>query len=419
MRRPSARPFLAATAAIGSLLVTALVTVSSPAATAAEADPGSLLIGTYNIRSGVSLAEFTSAIDKFKPHVTVAGLQEIGANDKNRYLQSDRDWGYYRPPALQQNPVIWRRDLFDFVSASGIKLADGRDLRNENGRGRIGDSWATQVRLRDRASGEQITVINVHLLHGALKGGQRRPGRPLHYRVYTEQVTGLLGAVKAERAHAQGSADDRIFVVGDFNVGYAADARKQRRKLPFHKFRKLGMQSMWQGSRYLDKSFGTRTHGLIDQVWNTQRPAATKILRKIRESDHRPAFATYELPAPPAGYTPQDGTIGFVAASPRYDERRRNQTPPQLVFELTRESDLEHGYARIALSGTAVEGADYFLDDSQLWDNDPDTRQVLVRILKDGRTEPDESVTLTLVDPVNTTIVTEPRVAGTIVANDT
>lgn len=419
MRRAPARSLLAAAAAVGSVLLTALVTVPVPAAHAIEPDPGSLLIGTFNIRSAVSVAQFKSAIDEFKPYVEVAGLQEIGANDKNKYLQADRDWGYYRPPALQQNPVIWRRDLFDFVSAKGVKIADGRDLGHENGPRVKGDSWATQVRLLDRTSGEQITVINVHLLHGAVKAGHKWPGRPRHYRLYTDQVRGLKEAVQAERADATGSADDRIYVLGDFNVGYVADAKWHRKKLPFRKFKKLGMQSMWQDSRYVRKSFGTHNDALIDQIWNTQQPTSTKILRKIKESDHRPAYATYEMPPPPAGYAPEEGTIGFVAASPTSDERRRNQTPPTLAFELTRDSDLDHGYAQIALSGRAVEGTDYVLDDSQLWDNDSDTRQVLVRILKDGQTEPDENVTLTLVDPVNTRIVDQTQVAGTIVANST
>lgn len=295
MRRAAIRSTVVAAAV--SLVATLAAVPLSGAVAAAPGDPGSLVIGTYNIRAGVSFAEFRSAVEKFQPYVEVAGLQEIGANDKSHWLRDDNpDWGYYRPPELQQNPVIWRKALFDHVSARGVKIAEGRDLGNENGPKVKGDTWATLVRLLDRDSGEQITVLNVHLIAGAVKAGHKWPGRPRHYRLYTDQVAGLIRAVKAERADAAGSADDRIYVLGDFNVGYVADANWRRKKLPFRKFKRLGMQSMWQGSRYVNKSFGTRNDALIDQIWNTHQPTATKILRRIKESDHRPAFATYALP---------------------------------------------------------------------------------------------------------------------------
>ena len=41
-------------------------------------------------------------LDPFKDRVHVAGLQEIGANDKNQLLIDDHDWGYLRPPEVQQ-----------------------------------------------------------------------------------------------------------------------------------------------------------------------------------------------------------------------------------------------------------------------------------------------------------------------------
>ncbi|MCW2791896.1 MAG: hypothetical protein JWO76_994, partial [Nocardioides sp.] len=76
-----------------------------------------ICVGTYNIQSRTSLDEFEVAADEFKQRVDVGGLQEIGANVKNKYLLSDWTWGYYRPEELQQNPVIWDTKVFDLVEA--------------------------------------------------------------------------------------------------------------------------------------------------------------------------------------------------------------------------------------------------------------------------------------------------------------
>jgi endonuclease/exonuclease/phosphatase family metal-dependent hydrolase len=202
-----------------------------PAAIAARVGEPPLRIGTYNIRAGVSLGDFKTAVTAFKQTVApdVAGLQEIGSNERNKFLVADTDWGYYRPPQLQQNPVIWRRDLFDFVGARGFMIAKARDLNGEHsGDEAKGDSYATVVRLVQRASGEQISFINVHLVRGAVKGGRPAPGKPNLFKLFTDQVSGTVAAIKAERA-----ISDRVYVLGDFNVGYKADAKWRHRLLPY------------------------------------------------------------------------------------------------------------------------------------------------------------------------------------------
>lgn len=389
---------------------------TAQAAGDAEPDPLVLRIGTYNIRSGVSVSKFADAVEAFKPQVDVAGLQEIGANAKHWRLLADHGWGYYRPAQLQQNPVIWRRDLFDFRSARPWKLARPVDIGNEHGGGKEakGASWATIVRLLHRESGQSISVINVHLVHGAVKGGRPWPGRPKLFKLYKKQVRGAVRAVKAERRRANRS--DRIYLIGDFNVGYEADKKRRLKALPLRKFRKISLTSMWQGSPDLDLAYGTRNDALIDQVWTYGKPVSTRIATEIKESDHYPAIATYALPFPSDGYGPVTGTVGFknltASAGEKWDNGR-----PTMVFELV--GDLSHGYVEVRVAGgTAVEGVDFELIDDELHDNDFTRNRVILKVLTKDGPEPDETVTLELVNPVNTVIDPDRAQAeGTILAN--
>lgn len=385
---------------------------SGSATTSARVGEPPLRIGTYNIRAGVSLGDFKAAVTAFKPQADVAGLQEIGSNERNKYLVADRNWGYYRPPKLQQNPVIWRRDLFDFVGARGFMIAKARDLNGEHsGDEAKGDSFATVVRLVQRTSGEQISFINVHLVRGAVKGGRPAPGRPNLFKLYADQVSGTVAAIKAERA-----ISDRVYVLGDFNVGYEADAKWRHRLLPYKKFGRIGLSSMWKGSPLLKKTYGTHNDALIDQVWNTQGSTSEAILTGLKQSDHSPAVATYTLPLPAAGYAPTGGTVGFADVTGSSDEKFVNGHLPVLSFDLT--GDLAHGYAGVdVVGGNAVEGKDFAVDDSGLYDTDVTHNAVLVKIYNDNVVEGDETFTLRLIDPVNTTITRADEAVGTIVAN--
>jgi endonuclease/exonuclease/phosphatase (EEP) superfamily protein YafD len=172
-------------------------------------------------------------------------------------------------------------------------LAKGRNLGGENPSAarHHGTSWATVVHLRHRATGQDIAIVNVHLLHGAVQAGRTWPHRPKTYRMYTEEVKRLAQVARTERQWG------RVFVLGDFNVGYTADARWHRKALPYATFTRLGMRSMWAGRK--PTSHGTHRDALIDGVWATYGASRSKVAYGIRHSDHFPAIATYRLDVAP------------------------------------------------------------------------------------------------------------------------
>lgn len=277
----------------GSLTAALLAVAPGPQPTvAAAASDGAAVvdIGTYNFRADRSLSRFETAVDELKTRVDVAGLQEIADKSKNDYLMDDESWGYFRPPELRQNPVIWNTDVFALLDTpDGNRIAQGREIESKTGgREYKDDSYATVVRLEHLDSGAPVTIINVHLLSGASRVGLPYPGRPDRFDFLTDQVRGTVRLIKREQ-----ELDAQVFVLGDFNVGFQPDAREQHPKLPYRKYARLGIRSMWDGGELSPK--GTFDNAYLDQVWSTVAPVKRGVAHDITGSDHFPAVATYSL----------------------------------------------------------------------------------------------------------------------------
>lgn len=411
---------LAATAL--AALTGAAPTAAAPSATArGVAATAPLRIGTYNIRSGESFSEFKAGVTELRPYVDVAGLQEIGANNKNRWLRGQHAWGYCQAPHLQQNPVIWDRSRFDFLGCGERLLARGRTIANGNpGADQVrADSYATLVRLRDRATGQLTSFLNVHLASGAVRGGRKWSGRKALFRMYKEQQASLVEAQAEESTREVGGQYPLVYVLGDFNVGYKADLKWQVKGLPYRSFTHAKLVSNWRDWD-LSRKKGTHKDALIDQVWHASPAASSRILTWIKHSDHRPPVATYDLPLV-AGFVPVDGTVGFRDTTVSAAECDRIFQKPTLRFTLV--GDLAHGYVdAVAEDGTGPDGAkqgkDFTVDTSQLTDEDPTTNEVVVTIIPNKVLGPDKTFTLRLVGPINTDI-TEGSATGVILDDDT
>lgn len=412
MHRAATRVLTAAVLVLSALAATSASTAAPAPGHARKADPLQVRIGTYNVISRATVDTFKNVVTQVKPSVDVLGLQEIGMNDKNKWLIADYNWGYYRPPQLQQNPIIWDRRQLDFVSGGGVKLSDPHRVEGRNGGGEEAKTpnWATVVRLFHRASGHQLSFINVHLLTGTVKGGKFVPGRPQAKKLYLKQLRTLVKTARAER-----STSDEVFVLGDFNAGYKEDIRAGKKQLPVKQFKKIGFRSVWEKSPLLSKKYGTHSNALIDQIWNSGAPVSTQILTNVKGSDHRPAIGTYQMPTPDPTYVAPLGSIGFGQSPPVRNEYTKKAGK---FVEIPLVGDFSHGYATVrvnAAESTAVEGADFYIDPTSFL---PGSRTIYVKINRDGQTEDEEYYTLEIVDPVNMVpIQGAEKVRGVIEAN--
>ena len=195
MTQPGPRTFTAALATVLGLLTMPLVAgrwsrgpasagASAPPDVVLAVDPVPLRVGTYNIRAGVSTLTFTTALGSFLPHADLIGLQEVSSKEKEASLASQEagGWAYHRGERYfdGQTPVMWDALRFDFVSARPERLTGAFEVGNEvpGKSGSYPAQYLTVVRLRDLLTQRLVSVVNVHLLPGAVRAGRRWEGRP-------------------------------------------------------------------------------------------------------------------------------------------------------------------------------------------------------------------------------------------------
>jgi hypothetical protein len=381
-----------------------------------------LRIGSYNIEIGKPMDDFRAGVTFIKSVADVAGLQEAGGGHRREYLDGDHSWRIYHAPGTLQVPIIWNPRVFELVSAHQVKLSSAARI-DKPGKGTMPfkAQYAPVVRLRQIATGYEFTMINVHLVHGAVNAGRPRPGYRHTYRVYTHQVKVLQQTVADARAKGQ-----MVYVTGDYNVGYAADRKIRIHKLPYHRLTSIDMAANWKGKK-LNK-FGThidpscpRGHrycgAYIDQIWAPVEATTSRVYIHEIHSDHYPIMSTYPVTAS-ASYTEPTGTIGFSTTDlPEREWNKPWQTRQNpMVFNL--DGDMTHGFADVQVTdGTGVEGQDFTVDTSSLYDDDPTNNQVVVTTIPNFQREPDKTFTLTLVNPFDTTI-TQATATGTITNDD-
>jgi hypothetical protein len=397
-------------------------------ASAHAADPVvvPLRIGSYNIEMGEPLSQFRPGVDFIMSEADVTGFQEVGGKARRSYIDGNPDWRVYHAPGNHQVPIVWNPRVFESVSASQFKLADGGQVEDVSGSkdGKLMYRPATYgavVHLRQISTGYVFSFINVHLIHGAVKGGVPAPGRPLLYALYTQQVASLRAEVTAQQ-----SSGLPTYVTGDFNIGFAQDRSTDRKANPYRNLTGIQEVATWANKTlspygtHIDTSCppGVRHCGAyIDQTWGPTASASAKVYTKVVHSDHYPIRSTYLIPVP-AGYVPPTGTVGFATThvtSPEFNKPYQTRNSP-MVFPLT--GDLSHGYAEVEVTGgNAVLGRDFTMDTTTLYDDDPDNNRVIIQTIPNTTRNPDKSFTLSLVDPFNTTI-TQGTATGTIVDDD-
>jgi endonuclease/exonuclease/phosphatase (EEP) superfamily protein YafD len=296
---PGRRTSAAALATVLGLLTLPLL--ANPAAAGASAaqnvalavDPVPLRVGTYNIRAGVSTLTFSTALGSFLPRADLIGLQEVSSKEKEAFLaaQELNGWAYHRGERYfdGQTPVMWDARRFEFVSARPERLTRAFEVGNEvpGKSGSYPAQYLTVVRLRDLLTERLVSVVNVHLLPGAVRAGRRWEGRPRLFERYVHEVERMAAVVKDERRWGT------TFVLGDFNVGWVADERRRKPRLPFATFRRMGFKSMWATER--PARIGTHNDALIDQVYTDRRAVNASVERDVVGSDHFPAVADYSL----------------------------------------------------------------------------------------------------------------------------
>jgi hypothetical protein len=421
-RRTARRLGIAAVTGLTLGLLSVSTSGTTPLASGEDSTTAQLVIGSYNIEINQPLDQFKQAVAFIKSKSDVAGLQGAGGAPRRQYLDGDHGWRIYHPPKLPQDPVIWNPRVFELQSAHEVKLSDAAEIEsNYGGLMHWKALYAPVVHLRQISTGYRFSLINVHLVRAAVNGGRPRPDTPRTYRVYVHQVRALQQTVRDERDKGL-----PVYVTGDFNVGYVADREVEHPKLPYRRLTHMRMIANWQGHKL--NNYGThidtscprgKAHcgAYIDQIWTSRPASRAKVYIHQVHSDHYPITSTYNVSAL-AGYRAVAGTVGFAdptVRAPEWNKPWQSRQNP-MVFRL--QGDTAHGFVDVQVTnGSAVEGRDFTVDTSSLYDNDPTNDRVVVTTTPDMKREQNRSFTLTLVNPFDTTI-TQASSVGTIVDDD-
>jgi len=270
--------------------VLALGTASTPAQ---AAETTQVRIGTWNVQVGRSLSDFNGGLVPLMSRSDIVGLQEVdNASGREEAIAeaARQGWSYYRVKPGKQTPILWRSDRFSFVSGRLTQISAARWVGSESPTPSQKARNATVVRLLDKVTGKRISVINVHLVAGAIRGGRPWYNRPRLFALYREGLVNVMKQVVAERSWGT------VFVTGDFNSGWVADRKHRLAKLPIRTMAGLGLRSMWAAERPTN-GLGTRNDALIDQIWSTVRPTLARVQFDLSgRSDQRPAVAFYPSP---------------------------------------------------------------------------------------------------------------------------
>jgi endonuclease/exonuclease/phosphatase family metal-dependent hydrolase len=277
-------------------LVSPLLAITSGIASegAVAAETTTVRIATFNVQVRRPVSDFSAGVLPLLDRADIIGLQEVDTYDKEEVLRSaaDAGWSYYRARPGLQEPVLWRTDRFTFAGGRIATVSAAGYIGNEvpNMKAYQHARTVTVVRLIDNVTGRRLSVIDAHLVSGAIRGGRPWVGRPKLFRLYREGLVNLMHQVITERAWG------RVYALGDFNAGWVADRKYLRKKLPIRTMAGLSMTSMWAWSRPTN-GLGTHNDALIDQIFTTNRPTSARVQFDLSgHSDHRPAIASYAAP---------------------------------------------------------------------------------------------------------------------------
>jgi endonuclease/exonuclease/phosphatase family metal-dependent hydrolase len=289
--------------AVGGLVFSGPAASAHPAperSSPGPAERGSVVrIGTFNINAGLPVDQWRQAVQAFIPRVDIAGLQEAAGKDKAAALKSMPGINSYVSQRFLQEPIFWNPDAFGLIRGRSPKIADGRMVEDRNGGGLVhqDSTLATVVRLRSKVSGETISVVNVHLIQGAVNAGKPLPGVPRRVGMYADQVRHLGKVVRAEKRWAGGP----VWVVGDFNVNYGRDKAVHKKRFAYSTMRRRDLVASWEarkGELQPGHGSGARSGAYLDVIWSTRRARSVDVLREdpFRVSDHFPVVSTYAAP---------------------------------------------------------------------------------------------------------------------------
>jgi protein-tyrosine phosphatase len=276
-------------------------TTSDPTPTAKD---GTLLtIGSWNILYLNNASRVTTGIKTILGGAQVVGLQEVGTNGSTANRNAIKNLasgnvGVYQPDG--STPIVWNAKMYT-KKASGYKKISAYGVVK----------YATYVKLRNKATGQEFYVFNFHAVVGTKKPSEGCSTNVC--KAYKYEMKALSKFIASKK-----SDNLPVFVTGDYNADYRFDYTCSLSWYPCSTFRSMTFRSGYDYTGGLsrlgksDSSVGSAST-VIDYVFSWQRSDVSPISMQIiaptascstdksgqkhcwNGSDHKPVFFTVGL----------------------------------------------------------------------------------------------------------------------------
>lgn len=230
-------------------------------------------VGYHNVFDQLSREDAKEAFDAIRAtDADIIGLGEWGPSRKE-ILNGDEDFIWVRPDGLWL-PIGASRERYGLVSMGSRLLAKGRRVELKPGgqpsRRVLPDNRASLATFQERATGDLVTVLNVHYPSASSHGGiLRRIAGALTPRARMARECKRSTSRIVKR---QWKAGRRVYVVGDTNI---------------HNIRLTPLISCWKGNK-LRPTLNRSTYDVV----LAQQPAG-RVQLVDGPSDHKGVVASY------------------------------------------------------------------------------------------------------------------------------
>jgi len=259
-------------------------------------------VGTFNVKHRRSVNRVHADLARLvSDHcVDVVCLQEMGHSHYPSLRNLPGDWDAYMPPLTTgqpggraDTPIIYNVETMRHVR-SGFRIATSPqkvEYDSNGGGGDVEEKAISWVRLRHRATGMDLVVLNAHAVAGVEAHGRPAPHHPQRVRLFVKMMRTIRRMVRFRTGLGQ-----LVFIGGDFNVDYRADSRVQDHRFPYRALGDHGIISTYQvlGA---PRSIGTIGNRLVDYVFFRRSPHIEVLKHRIVAlgSDHAAVLATFAL----------------------------------------------------------------------------------------------------------------------------
>lgn len=250
----------------------------------------SLAVVSSNTLYTNSKSNVVAGVKKLAASADIIGLQEMSYKTNRDAVRKATEGQFGMTKDANPIPILWRTSKLTLLDKHSAQTISATHVENGASGHRLGDRDVNWVKLKVKATGSVIYVINNHIVPTIDRGGAPDKSKPLRLRLYNQQMDALKELI------SNFSQEGPVFVTGDFNIDAKGDSEKKDPGFLYAAMTKLHMVSNY-GTLGFPKTSTHEGGRYIDYVWSLKSKAAVAMQQRVITfpgSDHKSIEVTYK-----------------------------------------------------------------------------------------------------------------------------